>query len=240
MIISNSAKYIFVHITKTAGTSVTVTLNDSLKWNDLVLGGTRFGEKIQSHYKNHFNIHKHSSASEIRKALGEDIWSEYFTFTFVRNPYRRTLSLYTWIERMVNEHALEWHLRHLPIACIKKRKLWEWPITHAFKQTKNFSEFIRNPDFLRDSGSKPQISWIRDDNSECIVDFIGKVESIEVDLLHITKRIGAGFNNIKKRNISKRTRPLEAYYSGEEDFEYLYYLYEDDFNYFEYDSTLRF
>ena len=47
MIISNSHKFIFVHVMKTAGTSVSAALDPWLRWNDIAIGGTRFGEQIQ-------------------------------------------------------------------------------------------------------------------------------------------------------------------------------------------------
>ena len=48
MIISNSHKFIFVHILKTAGTSICAALDPTLRWNDVILGGTGFGEKMNA------------------------------------------------------------------------------------------------------------------------------------------------------------------------------------------------
>ena len=48
MIISHTHRAIFVHIPKTAGTSITALIEPALRWNDLVLGGTTFGERIQA------------------------------------------------------------------------------------------------------------------------------------------------------------------------------------------------
>ena len=39
MIISHTHRLIFVHIQKTAGTSVTVALDPFMGWNDIILGG---------------------------------------------------------------------------------------------------------------------------------------------------------------------------------------------------------
>ena len=62
-------KVIFVHIIKTGGVSIATALNMNAK-------------------------HYHEPATTIRKVVGEDIWSDYFKFTFVRNPYEKIVSQY--------------------------------------------------------------------------------------------------------------------------------------------------
>ena len=39
MIISNSKRFIFLHVPKAAGTSITIMLDAELEWDDIVLGG---------------------------------------------------------------------------------------------------------------------------------------------------------------------------------------------------------
>lgn len=65
--INHKYKFIFVHIIKTGGTSI---------------------EKFFRGRKDH------KSASKIKKQLGENIWNEYFKFTFVRNPFEKIVSQY--------------------------------------------------------------------------------------------------------------------------------------------------
>ena len=74
MIISNTHRAIFVHVPKTAGTSITSLLAPALRWNDLVLGGTTFGERIQAAYKERFGLFKHARARDIRQVVGEEVW----------------------------------------------------------------------------------------------------------------------------------------------------------------------
>lgn len=88
---SHEKKIIFIHIPKTAGTSITDLLKDNTT-----------NKKFR--YNNHgklrvlpdiLDYHKHSSSSRYEKLLGENLYSEYFKFTFVRNPWDRMVS---WFE----------------------------------------------------------------------------------------------------------------------------------------------
>lgn len=79
MLISHKHKFIFIHIQKTAGTSISSALNP-------------FCEES-------YPSLKHWSAAEIKEKFGSDIWNEYFKFTFIRNPYERLLSWYNMIDK---------------------------------------------------------------------------------------------------------------------------------------------
>jgi hypothetical protein len=79
MLISHKHKFIFIHIQKTAGTSISSALNP-------------FCEET-------YPSIKHWSAVKIKQKFGSDIWNEYFKFTFIRNPYERLLSWYNMIDK---------------------------------------------------------------------------------------------------------------------------------------------
>ncbi len=79
MLISHKHKFIFIHIQKTAGTSISSALNP-------------FCEES-------YPFLKHWSAVQIKEKFGSDIWNEYFKFTFIRNPYERLYSWYNMIDK---------------------------------------------------------------------------------------------------------------------------------------------
>lgn len=234
MIISNSKQFIFVHITKAAGTSIKKQLEQSLAWNDLVLGGTVLGEKMQWAYHERFGMHKHSRAKEIQKTIGRALWDNYFSFTFVRHPYSRAVSLYTYIQKLVKSAGLR---RYIPIKRVRKSPFWNYPATKAYLETKSFSEFIRNKNLTqRAVAMKPQTEWVLDDNGNKLVDYIGKVETIDYDLKVVSERIGFECNSKKVYNVSKSNK-TDTYLNRESDLTYLYNLFKSDFDTFNYDPN---
>lgn len=95
MFISNSKKFIYIHLHKCAGTSVEVALSNTLQWNDILIGSTKEGETLQDTYRKLFGLHKHSSAQEIKDVVGDVVWDGFFRFSTVRNPYSLAVSQYT-------------------------------------------------------------------------------------------------------------------------------------------------
>jgi hypothetical protein len=75
VMIIHSKQLIFVHIQKTAGSSVRLA----------------FGENLDT-------PEKHFFASELRGLYGTEVWNTYFKFAFVRNPWDRLVSWWSNIE----------------------------------------------------------------------------------------------------------------------------------------------
>ncbi len=237
MFISQSRNFIFIHIVKTAGESVTQLFEETSLWNDLPIGGTPFGEAVNRHYQKHHGLHKHSTCSEVRSVLGNRAWNEYFTFTFARHPYSRILSLYNYAGRLVDNQRSP-YLKRLPRKQRRVAPLWEWPAIQAYLASGSFSEFIRHPQFWADLASQPQTTWILDENEEEIVDFVGRVENIEADLGTVVDRIGLPKPSIGRKNRSPARRG-PGHFPTEDDYRLLEEAYEADFERFEYDPKMR-
>ena len=75
--INSNYKFIFLHIPKTAGTSI-----------EKVFGGCRA---------------KHKTIRKMFRDLSRDQIDSYFRFTFIRNPYDRIVSLYNYLKAEVSE-----------------------------------------------------------------------------------------------------------------------------------------
>ena len=93
--ISHTHKCIFVHIPRTAGSSVEAILwPDLRKESDLWMG-------FVSKYRNKYQTGglQHLQASQIIREVGEDIFSHYFKFSIVRNPWDKAVSQFTYMKQ---------------------------------------------------------------------------------------------------------------------------------------------
>lgn len=77
MIVSHQHKFIFIHIQKTAGSSISKYLKEHSRCEE---------------------TGKHWNAIMIKNFLGDKIWNEYFKFSFVRDPFDRLVSWYNMID----------------------------------------------------------------------------------------------------------------------------------------------
>ena len=77
MFINHKHKFIFIHIPKNAGTSIR---------NSFDING--YDKQVVS------KRYPHSTCSEIKKYCGDDIWNEYYKFSFIRHPFDRLVSFY--------------------------------------------------------------------------------------------------------------------------------------------------
>lgn len=226
MIISQTHRCIFVHVPKTAGTTITSLFEPTLHWNDLVLGGTEFGEAIQPAYRERFGLSKHMRARDIRRVVGQTTWDGFFSFAFVRHPYDRLVSLYAWLHGAVERAA--------PGAAV-----WTWPHTQAFLRTRRFSAFIRDPEFLDSLAGRPQAEWVCDDAGRTIVDFVGRYEDLTAGIHVVAERTGLPVASVPVLNPSRRERRADDLPESESDYAFLHATYRRDFELFSYDPTLR-
>jgi hypothetical protein len=245
MIISQSRRFIFVHVMKAGGTSITNDLCRHLDWRDVVLGGTPLGEAIHLQYKKHLGIEKHSTAREILDVVGVETWNQYFTFSFVRHPYTRAVSLYNFIARFVAKRQNRTVVSRMRAALGRGVKLADsdWltllPETGAYIKSSNFSEFIRLAADAGAAGMRTQADCLADASGRIAVDFVGKTENLAADLNAVLRRIGLPETEPSHENRSAADRPWQSHFRGEGDFTFLARAFEKDFELFGYDPGLR-
>lgn len=145
-IISNSSQFIFLHLHKCGGSSVEVAYQPHAKWNDLVIGSSGEGEKIQPIYKRLHGLHKHNSAMELRHVVG-DVWDQHWTFSLVRHPLSIYESFFRWTHKIFSNYAK----RHgLSLEDLKQQitagesdaPFKDYDVTLPFVQAEDFSEFV--------------------------------------------------------------------------------------------------
>lgn len=169
MIINHTGSFVFVHVPKAAGTSISRLFTKFSTYRDLEVGGTPLGEAVQPFFKRRYGLAKHSTAQEIESVMGEQRFGKYFTFAFVRNPYTRAFSIFNYLHRQQDRKTLK--------------------TLAAVSSLTEFGEFLRSEYFAGDGMDRilrPQTFWT-DLPSQRALDFVGSVEAIDADVAYILR-----------------------------------------------------
>ena len=180
MIISNKYKFIFIAIPKTGTSSVESVLN-------------KFSTNKMQDTNKHYYLHQ----------LTDFRVDDYFTFTFVRNPWQRHLSTYFYYIKMV---------KYWKQSSIKKSSDW-YGVYKAYVKTLSecdtFSDWVHKlycRKWLENSDWDPvQLSWAKE------VDFVGRFENLQEDLNIICDKIGIPIQELPHKNKSKHKHYTEYY-----------------------------
>lgn len=182
--INHSRKYIFVHIPKTAGTSIErallkhegVTIDNSIyPLSSLSLEYQRQYQLVVRGSTQHWPLSKFSVGCQ----------KEYFCFTFVRNPWDLMVSEFLYRLKTKGTTA-----EIQPADADFQRKF------------KRFIRFGRAQRYHR----RPQHRFINER-----MDFIGRFESLEEDFYRISKRIGLGTLELPHSNPTSRGQYWDYY-----------------------------
>ena len=204
MIISHKHKFIFIHLGRTGGRSLTMELARHCGPDDIITPtGDYEGQNVG-------DWRRHAKARLLRERLGQDVWDEYFTFTFERNPWDKVLSNY-WSRRGY-EHgkggateSINWFDR-----VWRKASGYPW----------SFDTWLKYRWYV---GSRMGYGKLRfpigfgkytDHDGQPIVDFIGRYEHYSSHLRYISQRLGIEINLESKEGRSTRKdrrRPEEIY-----------------------------
>jgi hypothetical protein len=238
VIISDRCRFIFVHIHKTAGDSITEALKPNLGKNDFVLRTDVQAWTLKYRipdYARFEGLKKHTPALAIRQRLPADNWESYFKFAFVRHPVGRVLSLYHYAARKAEERKRllprnAWYLT--PPG--KRGDPLNWPSVRAFLATDSFSSFIRHPFLANEGGMRPQSDFLCDVDGTLLVDFVGRFEKLQEDFTTVQDRIGIPHKTLAWNNSSRNSAANWADLSTD-DFRYLAEMFKADFARFDYE-----
>ena len=192
MLISRKKKFIFVHVQKTAGTSLQQVLRaeapDARLWH---------------------GRHGHASAGVAE--LGQQRWDEFFSFGFVRNPWDRLVSHYSMIRDRID--ALPPGQRDLPQPF--RIELWNYVLHFSH----DFESFLNNCTgliFDRDCYKSflfNQIDYLSGEDGVLLVDFVGRFENFERDAQRLLDRLDIK-TTVPRLNRSSRGH-YRQYYSAQ-------------------------
>jgi hypothetical protein len=183
-----SEKFLFIHIDKSAGTSIQRALQPHARLNvdsrlrrRLVwLGGLN---RLGLHRVMEFP--EHVTARVVKTCLPPDVYAGLIKFAFVRNPWDRLVSRYAQLLRNPED-----------------------PSRHRGKAEKGFEEFLRWE--IRRNKSH-QHTYVCDGRGGLIVDFTGYFERLEEDFATICQRLGVAAT-LPKANHSKH-EDYRSYYT---------------------------
>lgn len=172
MIISHKYKFIFIAIPKSASQYIRKIIRPYLGSKDQET--CKLFDNIQSKQYPNLKGVGHKSAQQIKKEVGEKIWNSYFKFAFIRDPYERIISIFSFKKRKEIDELKEKKKENTINAIYNQN-----PFTKTFYHTRIQSFF-----------KKTQSYWIFDDNNNLMIDFIGSMNNLHNDLRFIFKKVG--------------------------------------------------
>jgi hypothetical protein len=212
--VSHKYKCIFVHIPKAGGTSI-----EQLIWpserdrteSNLWMG---FVDKYNNKYQT--GGLQHLFASQIQQELGADVFSEYFKFTMVRNPWDKIVSQFTYMN--------------------KRKDLREYIEMKEGDCFKTYLSLIQKKAHVQ---WEPQYKFFLDKNGDQIVDFIGRFENFNDEVHNILDSINVKtkFFNITTKKIPHSKKSIRSNYRDyydEESREIVSHLYREDIEMLDY------
>ncbi|MDR3456732.1 MAG: sulfotransferase family 2 domain-containing protein [Verrucomicrobiae bacterium] len=182
-----SEKFVFIHIDKSAGTSIQRALqphanpvvNSRIRRRLVWLGKT-----------NRLGLHRlvefpeHVTAQVVKSCLPPAVYGRLFKFAFVRNPWDRLVSRYAQLLRNPKE-----------------------PARHSGRAEAGFEEFVR---WEIQRNKSHQYTYVCDAKGNLIVDFIGHFERLEEEFTRICEHLGISAT-LTKTNTSKHDSYVKYY-----------------------------
>jgi hypothetical protein len=204
--VNHKHKYIYTKIGKSASTSILKMLESVSNRNDY-------------HRRGHFH-------------LADDITNQtknYFKFSFVRNPWDRTISRYHYIK----EKTLKLGKFSNPV----RTATFEEFVMEPERFNKPYDWVNRSPNLIRIfkemSHFENQIDWLTDIDGNFLADYVGKIENLKDDLEEVCSILKIPTPEILHVNKSNHEEYIK-YYTNNKMIDAVAKLYERDIKKFNY------
>lgn len=186
MPISHKYKCIFIHVPKTAGTSIEAALDMHGQYKNVGIEPTKARKNAESFFGGGL---QHMPAKKLMLRVKN--YNEYFSFSFVRNPW----------DRFVSAAAFRGGLRRAkrgPLAINGFRRRFKTLLLNP-RQNKHF--FTQSHYLYRDK--------------ELLVNFVGKFENLDADFDVVSKKLNLDIQLEQRMKTPDRKRPYQEYYTPE-------------------------
>ncbi len=186
MLISESHRFLFVKVHKTAGTSITEALRplalapSASRFNKLA-SDLGLGRDWRQRY-----FRPHAPLRHAERVLPAPTFRALYKFAFVRNPWDRLVSWYSFILQDPG------HRRH--------RRVGRLPSFEAFVRRE-----LANP-------RRSQWRMLTLSDGRLGLDFVGRFESLERDMAIVCRELGIDCLPLPRTKVSSH-RPYQEYYS---------------------------
>lgn len=209
MPVNHKLKVIFIHIPKTAGTSVEYAFGMHGRLSNI--GIERYLKQKKDYDYLFGDGLQHLSAKQVKRFLGGRIYSEYFKFSIVRNPYDRLVSF-------IGSRNGMWE---------RKEKL----------SKEHFINYLNQSQNIFSSGTTPlpklQINYIRI-RKKLAVDFILHYEKLDEEFKSINSLLNT---EIKLDHRMKSYHDDYKSYYDDHSMKLVKKIYKKDFEFLGYDAN---
>lgn len=220
MVISFRKKFLFVHIRKTAGSSIQTALRphrDVYSYREKIIDevAKALGLRIRRYEAlKRFAIHRHATLRELREGFGPDIVDSLFKFAFVRNPY----------DLLVSEYFYE----------LQDEKS---PFHEVAKYVGDFDGYVR---WRTTMCRVTQFERIKGPDAKVGLDFVGRFEQLSGDFAQICNRIGISAPLLhENRSLKRPSREYVSFYGARETRDRVLQTFAIDFDTFGYSTSLE-
>jgi hypothetical protein len=184
--ISHRYRCIFIHIPRCGGSSI-----EDLIWppEERTEANLWMGFVRPAYNKYQTGGLQHLLAKQVLAEVGSDIFSSYFKFGIVRNPWDKAVSQYTYM--MASRPDL--------------REFANIPDDASFEQYLEHTRKVTHVQWEK------QINFVYDNAGKLLVDHLGRFESFDHDVQKILARVGIAAGSIP--HVNRSGRPARSDYS---------------------------
>ena len=208
--ISHDKKCIFIHIPKCGGTSIEDVIwpkDQGRSEKDLWMGFvTQFENKYQT------GGLQHLLACQVREEVGCDVFSSYYKFAFVRNPWDRIVSQYAYMQQ--------------------RPDLMDYLGMTSETEFKTYLELIRLKEHVQ---WMPQVRFLLDHDGSLLVDRIGRLEAFNEDCAKIFEAVGLSVNQLPGHANRSKRQVFTHYYSDRESIDMVADIFGEDIDFLGYE-----